>query len=134
MVDEEELDCLFNIAYYLCIKEWDFLSLKYRFETENQSKYQRKGTENAQQRERCQSVYSNRLREAYKLLSLKTCATMGEVKTAYRTQVKTCHPDTLPPTATEAEREEAAIRFRSLTEAYDFLCEELVAEPVSVAR
>ena len=134
MVDEEELDCLFNIAYYLCIKEWDFLSLKYRFETENQSKYQRKGTENAQQRERCQSVYSNRLREAYKLLSLKTDATMEEVKSAYRTQVKTCHPDTLSPTATATEREEATIRFRTITEAYEFLCGELCAEPVSVAK
>ncbi|MBO7507547.1 MAG: J domain-containing protein, partial [Paludibacteraceae bacterium] len=99
-----------------------------------QQRSRRNGTENAQQSERYQSAYSNRLKEAYKILGLKEKALLEEVKTAYRTQVKTCHPDTLPLTATEAEREEAAIRFRSLTEAYDFLCEELVAEPVSVAK
>ena len=59
---------------------------------------------------------------------------MEEVKSAYRTQVKTCHPDTLPPNAKDSEREEASIRFRMITEAYDFLCAELAAEPVSVAR
>ncbi len=134
MVDEEELDCLFNIAYYFCIKEWDFLSLKYRFESEQQTKNQRKGTENAQQRARCQAAYSSRLREAYKILDLKEKASLKEVKTVYRKLAKTCHPDTLPPNATATEREEATIRFRTITEAYEFLCGELCAEPVSVAK
>ena len=67
-------------------------------------------------------------------MGLDEKATLDEVKSAYRTQVKTCHPDTLPPTATETEREEASIRFRTVTEAYDFLCEELVVEPVSVTK
>ena len=134
LVDEEELNRLSRIAFYLCIKDWDFLSLRYRFETEKQSRERRNGEENARQRERCQFSYSSRKREAYNLLGLKLDAPLEEVKTAYRTQVKTCHPDTLPPTATIKEREDATQRFRTITEAYDFLCAELAAEPVSVAR
>ena len=134
MVDEAELERLSRIAFYLRIKDWDFLSLKYRFEAEKQTEDQRKGAENTQQRERYQSVCSSRRREAYNLLGLKLDATLEEVKSAYRTQVKTCHPDTLPPTASDREKEEATIRFRSLTEAYDFLCAELSAEPVDVAK
>ena len=84
--------------------------------------------------EHYQQVCSNRKQEAYSLLELKQGATMEEVKRAYRTLVKSCHPDTLPPTATDGEREEATIRFRTITEAYDFLCAELCAEPVCVAR
>jgi DnaJ-class molecular chaperone with C-terminal Zn finger domain len=134
MVDVVELDRLSRIAYYFRIKEWDFLSLKYSFEAMKQQGGRRNGTENAQQRERYQSAYSNRLKEAYKILGLNEKATLEEVKSAYRTQVKNCHPDTLPPTAKDKEREEASIRFRTVTEAYDFLCEELVVEPVSVTK
>ena len=134
MVDVVELDRLSRIAYYFRIREWDFLSLKYSFEAMKQQRGRRNGTENAQQRERYQSAYSNRMKEAYKILGLNEKATLEEVKTAYRTQVKTCHPDTLPPTAKDSEREEALIRFRTITEEYDFLCEELVVEPVSVAK
>ena len=134
LVDEEELNRLSRIAFYLCIKDWDFLSLRYRFETEKQSRERQSGEENARQRERCQFSYSSRKREAYNLLGLKVDATIEEVKTAYRTQVKSCHPDTLPPTATIKEREDASQRFRTITEAYDFLCAELNKEPVSVAR
>ena len=134
MVDVVELDRLSRIAYYFRIKEWDFLSLKYSFEAMKQQRSRRNGKENAQQSERYQSAYSNRLREAYKILELKEKASLEEVKSAYRKLVKTCHPDTLPPTAKDKEREEATIRFRTVTEAYDFLCEELVAEPVSMAR
>ena len=142
MVDERELDLLSKIAFYFVIKDWDFLSLKYRFEAGKQADEQRKQAENAKntgndedaqrkkQRERFQSVCSSRKREACNLLGVSTEASLEEVKSAYRKQVKTCHPDTLPPTATEAEREEATIRFRTITEAYDFLCAELCAEPV----
>ena len=136
MVDEEELEHLSRIAYYLRIKDWDLLSLKCHFEAMKQNQYdgQTESEEQTKQRERYQSACSNRTKEAYKILGLSEKASLEEVKAAYRAQVKTCHPDILPPTATETEREEAAIRFRSLTEAYDFLCEELVVEPVSVTK
>ena len=135
MVDDVELSRLSRFAYYLRIKEWDFLSLKYRFEAESKTKGQREGTENARQRERYQSAYSNRLKEAaYKILELDEKSTLDEVKSAYRSLVKSCHPDTLPSTATEAEREEASQRFRTITEAYDFLCAELVTELVSATK
>ena len=134
MVDVVELDRLSHIAYYICIRDWDFLSLKYSFEAMKQQRSRRNGKENSQQSERYQSAYSNRLREAYKVLELKEKASLEEVKSAYRKLVKTCHPDTLSPNAKDSEREEAAIRFRTITEAYDFLCAELCADPVSVAR
>ena len=136
MVDDVELERLSRIAYYLRIKDWDFLSLKYCFETQKQNQYdsRNESTGQSKQRERYQSVCSSRKREAYKILELKENASLEEVKSAYRKLVKSCHPDTLPPNAKDSEREEAAIRFRTITEAYDFLCAELVAEPVSMAR
>lgn len=135
-VDEEELDYLSRVAYYLCIKDWDLLSLKYQFEAmkQEQSGGQAESDAYAKQRERCRSVYASRKREALSLLGVSSESSVEEVRNAYRALVKSCHPDTLPPTATEAEREEAAIRFRAVTEAYDFLCAEMCAEPVSVAR
>ncbi|MBO7427863.1 MAG: J domain-containing protein, partial [Paludibacteraceae bacterium] len=124
------------IAYYLRIKDWDFLSLKCHFEAMKQNQYagQTESEEQTKQRERYQSACSNRTKEAYKILGLSEKASLEEVKAAYRAQVKTCHPDILPPTATETEREEAAFRFRAITEAYDFLCAELSVEPVSVTK
>ena len=135
-MDDEEVEYLSRIAFHFVIKDWDLLSLKYRFEVIKQKQYsaQSDSTEYTKQRERFRTIYVNRKREACNLLGVSSEATLDEVKSAYRTQVKSCHPDTLPPTATEAEREEAAIRFRAVTEAYDFLCAELSAEPVSVAR
>ena len=136
MVDDREMKRLSRIAYILCIKEWDFLSLKYCFESQKQKQYDSRteSAEQTKQRERYQSVCSSRKREACNLLGVKTDASLEEVKRAYRTQVKSCHPDTLPATAKDKEREEASIRFRTITEAYDFLCAELSKEPVSVAK
>lgn len=136
VVDEEEVELLSSIAFHFVIKDWDLLSLKYRFEVIKQEQYsaQSDSTEYTKQRERFRTIYVNRKREACNLLGVSSEASMEEVKSAYRTLVKSCHPDTLPPTATEAEREEAAIRFRAVTEAYDFLCAELAAELVSVTK
>jgi hypothetical protein len=134
LVDEWELELLSQIAFVLEIRSWDFVSLKHRFEGKKQEESKQKGEEDTRQQNRYQQVCSNRKQEAYSLLELKQGATLEEVKRAYRTLVKSCHPDTLPPTATIKEREEAIIRFRSVTEAYDFLCAELSKEPVRVAR
>ena len=134
LVDEWELELLSQIAISLEIRSWDFVSLKHRFEGKKQEESKQKGEENTRQQKRYQQVCSNRKQEAYSLLELKPGATLEEVKRAYRTLVKTCHPDTLPPTALTSEREEATIRFRTITEAYDFLCAELSKEPVSVVR
>ena len=134
LVDEWELELLSQIAFVLEIRSWDFVSLKHRFEGKKQEESKQKGEEDTRQRKRYQQVCSNRKQEAYSLLELKQGATLEEVKRAYRTLVKICHPDTLPPTSSIKEREEAIIRFRSVTEAYDFLCAELSKEPVSVAK
>ena len=134
LVDEWELELLSQIAFVLEIRSWDFVSLKHRFEGKKQEESKQKGEEDTRQRKRYQQVCSNRKQEAYSLLELRQGATLEEVKRAYRTQVKSCHPDTLPATAKDKEREEASIRFRTITEAYDFLCAELAAEPVSVTK
>ena len=134
LVDEWELELLSQIAFVLEIRSWDFVSLKHRFEGKKQEESKQKGEEDTRQQNRYQQVCSNRKQEAYSLLELKPGATLEEVKRAYRTLVKNCHPDTLPTTVTIKEREEAIIRFRSVTEAYDFLCAELSKEPVSVAK
>lgn len=133
-VDEQELNLLSQIANSFSILEWDFLLIKCRFEEKKRKDSKKKGTEDTRQQKRYQQACSNRTRKAYSLLNLNQDATLNDVKSAYRTLVKSCHPDTLPPTATEAEREAASQRFRTITEAYDFLCAELVAEPVSVTR
>ncbi|MBR3520746.1 MAG: DnaJ domain-containing protein [Paludibacteraceae bacterium] len=134
MVDEDELKFLSQLASTFGIKEWDFLSLMSRFEGGKRAESKGKDSEKAQQEERYQRVRANCVQEACSLLHLRPDATLEEVKVAYRTQVKTCHPDSLPSTATKEEREEAAIRFRAVTEAYDFLCAELAAEPVCVTK
>ena len=133
MVDEEELKFLSQLASTFGIKDWDFLSLKRRFEGEKQEESKRKDSENAQQKERYQQARANCVQEACSLLNLKPGATFEEVKIAYRKMVKSCHPDTLSSSATKEEREEAAIRFRAITEAYDFLCAELKEERVVVS-
>ena len=134
MVDEKELDFLSQIASTFGINSWDFISLKCRFEREKQEEAKRKNSENARQEERYRQVRLHCEQEAYSLLNLSPGATLEDIKSAYRKLVKTCHPDTLPPTASGIELEMSTIRFRMITEAYDFLCAELSAEPVSVAR
>ena len=134
VVDEQELDLLSQIANSLAILEWDFLHLKCYFEGKKQKKAKQNGTGNTQQQNRFQRACSSRTQKAYSLLNLEQGATLGDVKRAYRTQVKSCHPDTLPSNATVKEREEASQRFRTITEAYDFLCAELCVEPVVVPK
>ena len=135
-MDDEEMARLSVYGGFLCVDDWDVISLMYAFEAETQSVgWAKEKKENEhQRRSHYPTTRSSRMEKAYELLRLAFGASLEEVKSAYRTQVKTCHPDTLPSTATKEEREEAAIRFRAVTEAYDFLCAELAAEPVSVAR
>ncbi len=134
LVDEWELNLLSQIATSFEIQSWNFVYLKQRFEGEKQKKVKQENKKDSRQQKRYQEVCSNCKQEAYSLLKLKPGATLEEVKRAYRIQAKTCHPDTLPPNATDKEIEEATIRFRAITEAYNFLCAELSAEPVNVAR
>lgn len=130
MVDEVELDRLSKIAFYLVIKDWDFNSLKYRFIGEKEEKARTSGQRNSSQWESSyKNVCAQRRAKACAQLGVSDNATLEEVKSAYRSKVKTCHPDMLPANASEKEKEEAAIEFRTLTEAYDYLCGELAKVP-----
>ncbi len=135
-MDDEEIARLSVYGGFLCVDDWDVISLMYAFEAGTHSVgWAKEKKENEhQRRSHYQTTRSNRMEKAYGLLRLPLDASLEEVKSAYRAQVKTCHPDTLPSTATDGERAAAAIRFRTITEAYDFLCAVLSAEPVSVTK
>ena len=70
---------------------------------------------------RFKNVTNTRTKEAIQLLEITENADEQEIKSAYRRLVKRYHPDTLPANVSEEEKEEAAARFRSIHEAYDFL-------------
>ena len=135
-MDDEEIARLSVYGGFLCVDDWDVISLMYAFEAGTHSVgWAKEKKENEhQRRSHYQTTRSNRMEKAYGLLRLPLDASLEEVKSAYRAQVKTCHPDTLPSTATDGERAAASIRFRTITEAYDFLCAVLSAEPVSVTK
>lgn len=128
LVDQEELDLLWKIAYYLVIKEWDFVSLKYRFVGKNQERSKKeKRTDYSQWKNDFKQVHSTLHKHACAQLGIGENATLDDVKSAYRTKVKLFHPDMLPENASLQDMEEASFQFRAVKEAYDFLCGELVA-------
>jgi len=140
-VSDVEVDLLREVAHYLCIKSWDFTGFLYKYEymmDEQQKKQkkqeeERKRTEKGKRSEegrkerqkaheaRFKNVTNTRTREALQLLEITENADEQEVKSAYRRLAKKYHPDTLSANVSEEEREEAAARFRSIHEAYEFL-------------
>lgn len=127
MVDDVELDRLGKIAFYLVIKDWDFNSLKYKYIGEKEEKARTNGQNGASQwKSSFESARAQRRAQACTQLGVSVDASLDEVKSAYREKVKLCHPDMLPADASAKDKEEASVLFRNLTEAYDFLCGELV--------
>ncbi len=126
-VDAGELKCLEQIAHAFGITEWDFNSLKYKYLKDKKEKSQKKNSKDQSKWEQSfEKTYTSQHKQACALLDVKDNASLEDVKSAYRAKVKLCHPDMLPVDASEKDRKNAAVEFRSLTEAYDFLCEELV--------
>lgn len=140
-VSDEEVNLLREVAYSLYIRSWDFTSLLYKYEyikeeDEKQQKKEQKRTDNTGKKNRAEnekneqkktsenrfkSVAKTRKMEALQLLEITEGADEQEIKSAYRRMAKKYHPDTLPANVSEEEKEEAAARFRSIHEAYDFL-------------
>ncbi len=139
-VSDVEVDLLREMAHYLCIKSWDFTGFLYKYEymMDEQQKKQKKQEEKRKRTEkdksetgrnerqkahetRFKNVTNTRTREALQLLEITENADEQEIKSAYRRLAKMYHPDTLPANVSEKEKEEAAARFRSIHEAYEFL-------------
>lgn len=116
-VDDEELELLQNIARYLLIQNWDLISLEYQFECRtNQQEKERKTFEN-------KNIYQYKLENAYKVLELPSDCSDIQIKEQFRSLVKRYHPDRLPATLSEKEKEDAVEKFRNIKEAYEYLCE-----------
>ena len=138
-VSDVEVDLLREVAHYLCIKSWDLTGFLYKYEymmDEQQKKRKEeernrtekdKGSEEGRDERqkahetRFKNVTNTRTKEALQLLEITEKADEQEIKSAYRRLAKKYHPDTLPANVSEEEKEEAAARFRSIHEAYEFL-------------
>lgn len=112
-VCEEELDRLLDIAKYLRISEWDLNSLQYKYEC-------RRETESAT----IENYRDQLIASSYKMLGLENSATELEIKESYRNLVKQYHPDKLSQDLSIEEYEEAVMKFRQVTEAYQIICKE----------
>ena len=138
-VSDVEVDLLREIAYHLCIKSWDLTGFLYKYEymMDEQQKKRKEEERNRTEKDkgseegrddrqkahetRFKNVTNTRTKEALQLLEITEKAAEQEIKSAYRRLAKKYHPDTLPANASEEEKEEAAARFRSIHEAYEFL-------------
>ena len=120
---EQEIRRLRNIAKYLVIKDWDLLSLEYKYEYRKmESGKSRTDEKKEESRKRVDELGDSLTRRAYSVLGISSDATDEEVKTAYREIVKVCHPDKLTVPEGSKEWEESVVRFRQTNEAYELVC------------
>lgn len=134
-VSDEELRILECVSRRFVIKDWDLISLKYKYEyNQNHSDDSRKQNKSGNGKKESSGQNSTRFRqfcdarhsEAFAVLGVNVGADVQGIKTAYRSLVKQCHPDMLSPNLSEEEKELSLARFRHIQEAYDFLMEESV--------
>lgn len=115
---DAEMVKLREIAEFLLIKEWDILSLEYKYEFRR-----RESSDRQKENQRLNDLSNNIMRQAYLTLGVSSDATDEEVKAAYREIVKVCHPDKLTEKAGSKEWEEKVVRFRHTVEAYHIVCD-----------
>ena len=121
---EKEIQRLRTLANYFSIKEWDLLSLEYKYEYKKmESGKSRTDEKKEESRKRVDELGDSLTRRAYSVLGISSDATDEEVKTAYREIVKVCHPDKLTVPEGSKEWEESVVRFRQTNEAYELVCE-----------
>lgn len=126
VVDQDEIECLTSIADSIGVMEWDFNRLLLDFTKKKKKQAEEKDYANQTEwDESFERVHSSLHSQACAQLAVDENASLDDIKSVYRSKVKACHPDVLSSNASDKEREEAAVKFRTLTEAYDFLCEEL---------
>lgn len=116
-INKVELQILREISNHLCLRPWHVASLEEKYECRKHEMGYESGNFAISRDER--------KRQAYMVLGLPDKASAADVKHAYHQLVKSCHPDKLSHKATSEEREQALVRFRSITEAYEYLCETL---------
>lgn len=122
-VCDAEIQKLRFIAKYLVIKDWDLLSLEYKYEYRKmESGKSRTEEKEEESRKRVDYLGDSLTRHAYSVLGISSDATDEEVKTAYREIVKVCHPDKLTVPEGSKEWEESVVRFRQTNEAYELVC------------
>ncbi|MEZ4792240.1 MAG: DnaJ domain-containing protein [Gelidibacter sp.] len=97
MVTENEVTQIYTISGYLGISSRDFESIK--------------------------AMFYNSSDNAYKILEIAKDATVGEIKSAYRTMAKKYHPDKVIHLG-EEHRKGAEEKFRQVQEAYEKLQKE----------
>lgn len=115
---DAEMVKLREIAQFLLIKEWDLLSLEYKYEFRR-----RESNDREKESQRLNQLSESIMRQAYLTLGVEPNATDDEVKAAYREIVKVCHPDKLTEEAGSKEWEEKVVRFRHTVEAYHMVCD-----------
>ena len=115
---DAEMVKLREIAQFLLIKEWDLLSLEYKYEFRR-----RESADRGKESQRLNQLSESIMRQAYLTLGVKQDATDDELKAAYREIVKVCHPDKLTEEAGSKEWEEKVVRFRHTVEAYHMVCD-----------
>lgn len=115
---DAEMVKLREIAQFLLIKEWDILSLEYKYEFRR-----RESSDRQKENQRLNKLSESIMRQAYLTLGVASDATDDEVRTAYREIVKVCHPDKLTEKAGSKEWEEKVVRFRHTVEAYHMVCD-----------
>lgn len=116
-VNKVELQVLREIANSLKIRPWHITTIENDYECQKHDA----GIDTGNFLLSCEARKS----QALSVLGLPESSSLSDVKHVYRQMVMNCHPDKLPKDATMAEKEEAYVRFRSVTEAYEYLCETL---------
>lgn len=111
-----ELDYLREIARFLRIKKEDRNEIEIKY-----------GVDEETQRKRAQDAYFHNIyihsrERSLEILGLKSGASTGEIKRAYRRLALKYHPDKQPQNATEEQRAKAEEMFRKINEAYNCLC------------
>jgi DnaJ-class molecular chaperone with C-terminal Zn finger domain len=115
---DAEMVKLREIAEFLLIKEWDLLSLEYKYEFRR-----RESADRQKENQRLNQLSESIMQQAYLTLGVASDATDDEVRAAYREIVKVCHPDKLTEKAGSKEWEEKVVRFRHTVEAYHMVCD-----------
>ncbi|MCR5497552.1 MAG: DnaJ domain-containing protein [Paludibacteraceae bacterium] len=115
---DAEMVKLREIAQFLLIKEWDLLSLEYKYEFRR-----RESADRQKENQRLNQLSESIMQQAYLTLGVASDATDDEVRKAYREIVKVCHPDKLTEKAGSKEWEEKVVRFRHTVEAYHMVCD-----------
>lgn len=116
-INKIELEFLREIAGSLKLRTWHIVSLENDYECRVKSEGMDTGN--------YLFCTAERRVQAYEALGLSDGASLEDVKRCYRQLVMSCHPDKMPANLSAERKEDSLVRFRAITEAYDYLCDAL---------